>query len=486
VDHLALVVSKIKRREGIRSDSSEKTQKTLTGIRGLDEITFGGLPRGRATLVCGGPGCGKTVLAMEFLVRGATKYDDPGVFVTFEETEEELRQNFRSLDFDIDKLEKSNKLVIDHVHIDRSEIEETGEYNLDGLFIRLANAIDSVGAKRVAVDTIEVLFGGLTNAAIVRSELRRLFRWLKDRGVTVIVTAEKGDANSLTRFGIEEYVADCVLVFDNRMKDQIAVRRLRILKYRGSVHGMNEYPYLIDEHGISLEAITSVGLNHEAHTERVSSGIEGLDVMMGGKGFFRGSSILVTGTAGTGKSTIAAEFAAAACKRGERALYFAFEESKDQILRNMRAVGLHLEPLIKKGLLQFYAERSSIYGLEMHLLTMFKRIQQFKPPTVIIDPITNLVQVGSETEVKSVLTRLIDFLKTNGITAMFTSLTSGRGEIEQTSVGISSLMDTWIMLRSQDTGGMRDHGIYFVKSRGMSHSTGIRQFRFTAEGIVLQ
>lgn len=462
------------------------TGKAPTGIEGLDEITFGGLPRGRATLVCGGPGCGKTLLAMEFIVHGAIKYNEPGVFVAFEETEEELTQNFRSLGFDIDKLEKSKKLIVDHIRVEKSEIEETGEYDLEGLFIRLESAIDAIGAKRIALDTIEILFGGLTNAMIIRSELRRLFRWLKDKGVTVIVTGEKGDANSLTRFGIEEYVSDCVLVLDNRVREQISIRRLRILKYRGSVHGTNEYPYLIDESGISLQAVTSLGLNHKVSTERVSSGVQGLDVMMGGKGYFRGSSVLITGTAGTGKSALSSHFAYAATKRNEKSLYFAYEESQDQIVRNMRSIGVDLRPAIKQGLMKIHAERSSFYGLELHLVTIFKKIKEFKPENVVIDPVSNFLQVGTDVEVKSMLVRLIDFLKGSGITAVFTSLTAGGDALEATAIGVSSLMDTWILLRSHEVGGMRDHGITILKSRGMAHSNGVRQFRFTPQGIVLQ
>jgi circadian clock protein KaiC len=461
------------------------TEKARTGIHGLDEITFGGLPRARATLVCGGPGCGKTLLAMEFIFHGAAQFNEPGVYVSFEETAEELAQNVASLSYDVEKLARQKKLIIDHIHIDPQEIEETGEYDLEGLFIRLGDAIDSIGAKRIALDTVEVLFGGLSNTALVRMELARLFRWLKDRGLTVIVTGERGDANSLTRFGIEEYVSDCVIVLDNRVKEQISIRRLRILKYRGSVHGTNEYPYLIDEEGISLQAITSLGMDYKVSTERISSGIEGLDAMMGGKGFFRGTSVLVSGTPGTGKSSVGAHFVNAASQRGERCLYFAFEESQNQILRNMASIGLDLSPWIKKGLLRFHSDRPSAHGLEMHLVSLFKRIRQFKPKVVVIDPVTDFMQVGNESEVKAMLTRLVDYLKNHGITAMFTSLTTG-GDLEDSMTGVSSLMDTWILLRSQDTGGMRDHGMFILKSRGMAHSNGIRQFRFTEKGIVLQ
>lgn len=451
----------------------------------MDEITFGGLPRERATLVCGGPGCGKTLLAMEFIYHGATRYHEPGVYVTFEENEQELAENFRSLGFDISNAVKKHKIAVDHIHIDPSEIMETGDYDLEGLFIRLQNAIDSVGAKRIALDTIEVLFGGLKNTSILRAELSRLFRWLKDKGLTVIVTGEKGE-DSLTRFGIEEYVSDCVLVLDHRVKEQISIRRLRILKYRGSVHGTNEYPYLIDEDGISLQPITSLGMKHKASRERVPSGISGLDAMLGGQGFYRGSSVLFSGTSGTGKSTIVSQIVNVACERGERCLYFSFEESPSQIIRNMRNVGLNLDRWVRKGTLQFFSDRPSMFGLEMHLVMVFKRINEFKPSFVVIDPVTSFMHMGTGPEVSAMLTRLIDFLKSQGITSIMTSLTEAGLAEQDSMVGVSSLMDTWILLRSHEMGGMRDHGIYILKSRGMPHSNGIRQFRFTGKGIVLQ
>jgi len=470
----------------INSFTRNATEKAPTGIKGLDEITFGGLPRGRSTLVCGGPGCGKTLLAMEFIVKGAREYQEPGVFIAFEETAEELTQNVASLGYDLDKLSRQEKIIVDHIRIDPQEIQETGEYDLEGLFIRLGDAIDSIGARRIALDTLEVLFGGFKNTAILRMELARLFRWLKERGLTVVVTGEKGDSNSLTRYGIEEYVSDCVIVLDNRVKDQVCIRRLRILKYRGSIHGTNEYPYLIDEQGISLQAITSLGLDYKVSKERISTGISGLDAMMEGKGYYQGSNILVSGTPGTGKSSVAAHFVDSCCAQGERALYFAFEESQNQILRNMSSIGIDLGRWVKKGNLRFHADRPTTYGLEMHLVTLFKRLAEQNPTVVVIDPITTFIQVGSENEVKSMLTRLVDYLKSKGTTTLFTSLTGPGGELEDSMTGISSLMDTWILFRSQDTGGMRDHGIYILKSRGMAHSNGVRQFRFTPKGIVLQ
>ena len=456
--------------------------KSPTGIPGMDEITGGGLPKGRPTLVAGAAGCGKTLFAMEFLVNGATQYDEPGVFVAFEENAEELAQNVASLGFDLKKLGKQKKLIVDHVHVERSEIEETGDYDLDGLFIRLGHAIDSIGAKRVVLDTIEVLFSALSNQGILRAELHRLFRWLKDKGVTAIITAERGNG-TMTRFGLEEYVADCVITLDHRVNEQVSTRRLRIVKYRGSLHGTNEYPFLIGRHGISVLPITSLGLEHQVSTERVSTGIKELDEMLGGRGFYRGSSILLSGTAGTGKTTLAAAFADEACQRGERCLYFAFEESSNQILRNMRSVGIDLAPHIKKGLLRFHVARPSQYGLEMHLVSVYDMIREFKPSVVIMDPITDFSTVGNAAEIKSAVTRIIDFLKTNQITGLFVTMISGSESADQSVVGISSLIDAWISLRNLENNGERHRGLFVLKSRGMSHSNQIRSFELTSDGI---
>jgi circadian clock protein KaiC len=458
--------------------------KTPTGIQGLDEITFGGLPKGRTTLICGSAGCGKTLLSVEFLVHGAMQFNEPGVFIAFEENEEDLRKNVASLGYDLKDLSDRNKLVIDYVHIERSEIEETGEYDLEGLFVRLGYAIDSIGAKRVVLDTIESIFAGLPNPSILRAELRRLFRWLKDKGVTAIVTGERGDG-TLTRQGLEEYVSDCVILLDHRVREQISTRRLQVIKYRGSTHGTNEYPFLIDEQGISVLPITSLGLEHKASSERVSSGVPRLDTMLGGKGYFRGTSVLVSGTAGTGKSSLAAHFADAACRRGERCVYFATEESPDLIVRNMRSIGIDLGSWLKKGLLRFDATRPTFYGLEMHLLRMHKLVTETKARAVVVDPITSYISLGEMLEVKSMLTRLIDFFKAHQITAFFTSLTEGGNALEQSEVGISSLMDTWILLRSIESNGERNRGIWVLKSRGMAHSNQIREFVFTDHGIEL-
>jgi len=459
--------------------------KAPTGIVGLDEITGGGFPRGRPTLVCGSAGCGKTLLAMEFLVRGITQFGEPGVFMAFEETSEELTQNVRSLGFDLDDLAEQKKFAVDFVRVERNEIAETGEYDLEGLFVRLGYAIDSVGAKRVVLDTIETLFGGLSNFAIVRGELRRLFRWLKDKGVTAVITGESGDG-TLTRHGLEEYVSDCVIHLDHRVTEQVSTRRLRIVKYRGTTHGTNEYPFLIDEDGISVLPVTSLGLQHEVSAERVSSGVPRLDTMLGGKGYFRRSTVLVSGTAGSGKTSLAAHFAAAACQRGERSLYLSFEESPAQLLRNMRSIGIDLEPWVKKGLLRFHATRASIHGLEMHLTTIHKLVREFQPRVVIMDPISSLVAAGTRRGANVMLTRLIDFLKLQEITALLTNLTSGDEALEKTDVDISSLVDTWLLLRDLELGGERNRVMYVLKSRGMAHSNQMREFLLTNRGVELQ
>ncbi len=461
--------------------------KAPTGIQGLDEITGGGLPVGRPTLVCGSAGCGKTMLAMEFLVHGATQFGEPGVFVMFEENAAELTANVRSLGFDLDRLARQKKIVLDHVHIDRSEFEETGDYDLEGLFIRLGHAIDSIGAKRVVLDTLEALFSGLPNHAILRAELRRLFRWLKDRGVTALITGEKGES-SLTRYGLEEYVADCVIVLDHRVVGEISTRRLRVLKYRGTAHGTNEYPFLIGEHGVSVLPITSLQLDHRASAERVSTGIPQLDEMLCGRGVFRGSSILVSGSPGTGKSSLAAKFVEAACRRGERVLLFAYEESSAQIVRNMRSIGIHFEPWLKRGLLRIHASRPTLQGLEQHLVRMHDMVRAFRPSVVAVDPISNLTLEHDDAEVKPTLMRLIDYLKKDQITAIFTSLTTGGSAAtapEDSQVGVSSLMDTWLLLRNNERNGERTRTLFVLKSRGMPHSNQVREFVVSHAGIEL-
>ena len=457
-------------------------EKVATGIKGLDEVTYGGLPRGRPTLVCGSAGCGKTLLAVEFLVRGAMTFNEPGVLMVFEETADEIVRNVSSLGFDLDSLIEQKKLAVDYVHIERSEIEETGEYDLEGLFIRLGHAIDSIGAKRVVLDTIEVLFSGLTDSSMLRAEIRRLFRWLKDKGVTAIVTGERG-GKTLTRHGLEEYVSDCVILLDHRVMEQVSTRRLRIVKYRGSTHGTNEFPFLIDRDGISVIPITSAEMDHPASGQRVSSGIAGLDQMMGGKGFFRGSSILISGTAGSGKTSVAAHFAKACAERGERCLYFSFEESPNQLMRNLKSIGLDLKHWVDQGKLSVHASRPTKYGLEMHLALIHKLTSETRPQAVVIDPVSNFIASGTSTEAGVMLVRTIDLFKREGITSLFTNLTSGGGNPESSDVGVSSIIDTWIILRDVERGRERSSAIYVLKSRGMPHSKEIREFRLADHGI---
>jgi circadian clock protein KaiC len=458
--------------------------KSSTGIEGFDEITGGGLPTGRPSLVCGGAGCGKTLFAISFLVHGATRFDEPGVFMSFEESTDELAQNVASLGFDLPRLIEEKRLVLDHVRIERSEIEETGDYDLEGLFIRLGYAIDSIGARRVVLDTIESLFSGLSNETILRAELRRLFRWLKGKGVTAVITGERG-GGALTRQGLEEYVSDAVILLDHRVNDQISTRRLRIVKYRGSFHGTNEYPFLIDEKGIAILPVTSLGLAHSASSERVSSGIERLDTMLEGKGYYRGSTILVSGSAGAGKTSVAAHFIDAACRRGERCLAFVFEESPSQVVRNMRSIGIDLQPWVDRGLLQFSAARPSLYGLELHLSQMHRLIDRFRPSVVVVDPVSSLLTVATESDVQATMTRLVDYLKSEGITAFMTSLTHGKMEDERTDIAISSIVDTWLLLVTLESSGERNRGLYVLKSRGMAHSNQIREFLLTSHGVEL-
>ena len=463
-------------------DESIALAKTLTGIRGLDDLTLGGLPAGRPTLLCGAAGCGKTLFGVTFLVNGATDYGENGVFMSFEERAVDLEQNVVSLGYGLADLVAAKKIVIDHVHVERAEIEESGDYDLEGLFVRLNHAIDSIGAKRVVLDTVEALFAGFTDKGILRAELRRLFAWLKDKGVTAIITGERGDGQ-LTRYGIEEYVSDCVILLDNRVEEQITTRRLRVVKYRGSAHGTNEYPFLIDDRGISVMPITSAGLGHKISLESISTGVSGLDAMLGRGGYFRGSSVLISGLAGTGKSTFGAAFINAACRRGERCLLFAFEESQDQIVRNMDSVGIHLKPHIDAGLLRFEAARPSLFGFEMHLARMNRDIEDFEPKVVVVDPISAFR--GPSLEIHATLVRLADICKTRGITALFTSLSSTGELMDENERSVSSLMDTWISLKDHEANGERNRLLYLLKSRGMNHSKQLREYHLTDEGIEL-
>jgi circadian clock protein KaiC len=464
---------------------SHGVSKTPTGINGLDEITRGGFPAGRPTLICGGPGSGKTLMAMEFLVRGAVEHGEPGVFVTFEETEQELRDNVASLGFDLGDLIRRKKLAVEFIAIERHDIEETGDYDLEGLFIRLDQAIRTTNAKRLVLDTIEAIFAGLSNVAILRAELRRLFRWLKERGITTVVTGERGEYH-LTRQGLEEFVSDCVILLDHRVVQQVSTRRLRVVKYRGSMHGTNEYPFLIGGSGISVLPITSLRLDHPAPTTRIPTGVQGLDEMLGaGGGYFAGSTVLVSGTAGSGKTIMAASFADATCRRGEKCLYFGFEESKQQIARNMASVGMRLTQWQKSGKLRFSTARPALFGLEMHLVRMHHEVNAFKPDVVVIDPLTSLSGAGTTEDAVALMTRLVDFLKVERITALMTSLTQGGNPYFTSDVAVSSLTDTWIVLGDVTAGPARRRVITIVKSRGMAHSDETREFRITGKGIRL-
>ncbi len=456
--------------------------KCSSGIKGLDTVTLGGLPRGRPTLVCGGSGTGKTLFGMQFLVHGILDHDEPGVFMCFEEREKDLAANVASLGFDLPALIARKKLAIEQVTIEREEIRETGEYSLDGLFIRLAAAIDEVGAKRVVLDTVESLFAALGNLGILRSELTRLFGWLKDKGVTTVVTGERGDG-TLTRHGLEEYVSDCVILLDQRVVDQIATRRIRIVKYRGSAHGSNEYPFLLDKKGFTVLPITSIGLEYPASTELISTGIHKLDAMLGGRGYFRGGTMLVSGGAGTGKTSIAAHFADAACRRGERAIYFCFEESPDQIKRNMQSIGINLGQWVEKGLLRFFASRPTSFGLEVHLGAMVNLVDEFAPRVVVLDPVTSFDTAGSKLDARSMLMRLVDLLKSRQVTALFVSLAGDTGISEHS--GISSLIDTWMIVTNLEQGAERTRTLSVVKSRGMKHSNQVRELLLSDKGADL-
>ena len=472
------------RKTDVTTKRLPELKKAPTGIGGLDEITAGGLPEGRPTLLCGSAGCGKTLFGLHFLVRGALEYGEPGVFVAFEEREQDLIENVASLGFDLNDLVERKLLSIDHIHVDRMEIEESGEYDLEGLFLRLDAAITGIGAKRVVIDTLETIFGAFSNYAILRSELRRLFHWLKERGVTTIVTAERGDG-SLTRHGLEEYVSDCVILLDHRVRDQISTRRIRVVKYRGSRHQTNEFPFLIDETGITVVPITSVSLHHPVSNERITSGVPKLDAMLGGGGYYQGSTILISGTAGTGKSSLCAHFAAANCEAGRRTLYISYEESPLQIERNMGEIGLNLSDLRKKGLLEFLALRSTSHGFEAHLALVHKLVDRLQPSAVILDPIGTFLSAGDEDDALVMLVRLIDLLKGKGITIMLSNLTHGGEALEQTRVAVSSIVDTWLLLKQLEANGERNRCLYVLKSRGMPHSNQIREFLITSQGVDL-
>lgn len=458
--------------------------KSLTGIDGFDELTLGGLPTGRPTLVCGSAGCGKTLFASTFLIHGARDFDEPGVFVTFEERPKDIVSNVASLGFDLDKLVEQEKIAFEHIAVDPAELAEIGDYDLEGLFLRLELAIDSVGAKRVVLDTIESLFSAFSNPAILRAEIRRLFDWLKEKGMTTVITAERGDG-ALTRQGLEEYVSDCVLLLDHRVHNQISTRRLRIVKYRGTAHGTNEYPFLIDQDGFSVLPVSSLGLNHKVFEERISSGVPDLDAMLSGGGFHRGSSILLSGVAGSGKSSLAASFVHSACQRGERAVYFSFEESAEQTVRNMKSVGVDLSRWIGSGQLKYVAARPTFYSLEMHLAVMLREVHRFRPSLVVLDPISAFMESGDRLEVQSMLLRMVDYLKSKGVTAVFTHLAHDQLGTTATDAGLSSLMDAWVLLLNREANGEFNRELYLLKARGTAHSNQVREFKLSADGIKL-
>ncbi|KKB76915.1 KaiC 1 [Devosia soli] len=465
-------------------DASLGIAKSLTGIEGFDDLTLGGLPSGRPSLVCGSAGCGKTLFATTFLVHGARDYDEPGVFVTFEERPVDIAANVASLGFDIDDLIAKEKISMEHVELDPQEVAEVGDFDLEGLFLRLELAIDAIGAKRVVLDTIESLFSAFTNQAVLRAELRRLFDWLKDKGMTTVITAERGDG-TLTRQGLEEYVSDCVILLDHRVQNQISTRRMRIVKYRGTAHGTNEYPFLIDRDGFSVLPVSSLGLDHKVSDERIASGISDLDAMLSGGGFYRGSSILVSGVAGSGKSTLSASFAHAAAERGERAIYFSFEESEGQIMRNMRSIGLDLARYADAGLIRFISARPTFYSLEMHLAIILREVIKFDPQVVVLDPISAFMESGDRLEVQSMLLRVVDFLKGRGISAVFTHLNHNQDGVVATDAGLSSLMDGWILMLNREANGEFNRELYLLKARGTAHSNQVREFVMSSEGISL-
>ncbi|HEY8578857.1 MAG TPA: circadian clock protein KaiC, partial [Beijerinckiaceae bacterium] len=444
-------------------------RKSPTGINGFDDLTVGGLPTGRPSLVCGSAGCGKTLFATTFLVNGARVYDEPGVFVSFEERPTDIVANVESLGFDMAALIDEGRLVIEHIAVDPSDVAEIGDYDLEGLFLRLELAIDAIGAKRVVLDTIESLFSAFQNEAVLRAEIRRLFDWLKERGLTTIITAERGDG-TLTRQGLEEYVSDCVLLLDHRVHNQISTRRLRIVKYRGTAHGTNEYPFLIDEDGFSVLPVSSLGLNHAVSEERISSGVPDLDRMLSGGGFHRGSSILISGVAGSGKSSLAASIANACCAAGERVLYYSFEESVDQTRRDMLSIGVDLGRWIDGGSLRYMATRPTFYSLEMHLALMLREVAAYRPDMVVLDPVSAFMDSGERAEVQAMLLRVVDALKGRGVTAVFTQLMVGGNDLVTSEVGLSSLMDAWILLLNREINGEFNRELYLLKARGIAHS----------------
>jgi circadian clock protein KaiC len=468
--------------EDLGEPSRVQLPKSPTGIDGFDEITGGGLPTGRPSLVCGPPGTGKSIFAMQFLVNGVTRYGEPGVFLTFEESREELVANVRSFGFGVDRLEREGRLLVDALPLEPQTVE-TGEFDLEALIVRLAWAVDQVGAKRVAVDNVEALFTAFSRPALVRAEVRRLFRWLKDHELTAVITGERGE-DMVTRHGMQEYLSDCVVVLDHRIVQDVATRRMRVLKYRGAMHGRNEYPFLIGADGLEVLPITSIGLRQPVSSDRISTGVVGLDEMLGGEGVFRGSGVLISGTSGTGKTTIASCFADAACRRGEVVLYFSFEESQAEIERNLASVGLDMAHWVERGLLHFHCERPTTRGLEDHLALMQQLTRELAPTLVVIDPVSSLARGASPFDVSSMLLRQIYYLKATGITAVMTVLNEETG-LQQPIQSISSLVDTWLHVDIMESFEERNRGLYVRKARGMAHSNQIREFLLSDQGVSL-
>lgn len=457
--------------------------KAPTGVRGFDVITGGGVPRGRATLVTGASGTGKTLFGVEFLVRGAVEHGEPGVLISFEETADDIAANVAGLGFDIPALRAQGLLAVDAFVSDGTQEVTAGPFDLDGLFLRLDAAVASVGARRLVIDTIESLFGRLHDEVALRGELVRLFHWIKARGLTAVITGEQGQGGRLTRFGIEEYVSDCVIVLDTRLHDDVSTRRLRVAKYRGSTHGTNQYPFVITERGFAVLPLTAMGLTYDAPDDRISSGVPALDEMLGG-GILRASTVLVSGSAGTGKTTIAAQAVEAACERGERALFVTFEESPAQLMRNMRSVGIDLQRWIDAGRLRIEAERSTAMGLEEHLVALDRYIEEAQPTVVALDALGSLGRVGTGTAVTATVARQVDAMKSRGITSVLTVL-AGEGEGEAASLAVSSLTDTWLLLRNVERDGERNRLLFVIKSRGTAHSNKVREFLLTESGAQL-
>ncbi|WP_240236172.1 circadian clock protein KaiC [Nocardioides sp. CFH 31398] len=454
-------------------------EKAATGIEGFDDITFGGLPRARATIVTGAAGSGKSMFGVEFLAQGARAYGEPGVLLSFEETADELVANAASIGVDLRAMADEGTLVVDSAAGDLDDLVQSGAFDLEGLLLRLAAAIDAVGARRVVLDTVETLFSTLPDETTVRREFARLLRWLKERDLTVVVTAERGQQGRLTRHGIEEYVSDCVVVLDHRVEDEVATRRMRVAKYRGSPHGTNEFPFLISGRGLVVMPLHHDELT-EVSEERVSLGIPELDTMVGG-GVFRGSTIMISGSAGTGKTSIAACAADAACRRGEKALFLSFEEPSGQVVRNMRSIGLDLQHWIDKGLLVVQHMRPAITGLEAHLASLHMILDEHPAEVVVLDAVASLSRGVASYASASAVARDIAMLRLRGATTVLTAL-AGTHDDPHTDVSASSLVDAWLLVRNVENDGERNRLLMTIKNRGSFHSNQVREFLLTDDG----